>query len=415
MQKLSLIDIKLKAPGRYIKEEIMSCYESLDAFADLISIYPNSLKKYLDSTKVGSAVFKTKLEKYLKKGYKDIVVTYEKQIEEWVANITKNIQSYKSYQDVLTLEKVKCLCARYNMPTETAKMLRNLGMYHFYNNRARLAIEFIKLSLDIIENTSATDLLFEYNSDLGLIYYYEHEYIQAKQVLEAVSYLRCNNSLDKEVLFHYLYRLGNVYTELKKYEEARNNFLLALNYHQNSYQKGSAVMNIGITHKREKALKKSLNCYLQSLECFDSDDETSIAIINNNIAELYREMGDCSRALLYCNKALEHIGTTNIQKQFIFFQTYTQIKIEQNEPMEAVERLLELMAKCKDVFTYRKHIVEAIEILIKYAINANNEAIILRLELELIQLIQSSDSAHSYVIELKSLLCDIYLYKRERR
>lgn len=412
MEKLNIKDIKLRSPGYYVRNEILQKYGSIDVFADSIGIYTDSVEKYLDSNKLGSATFKLKLVHCFDKGIDEIVVTKVEQIKRWVDNVTINLDMYKDATDIEVLQKIKAFCLKNKMQVETAKMLRNIGMNKFYNGKAGAAIELLNLSIEILENENKENLVFEYSSELGLVFFYESDYKKARETFNSISYIINKCEVSNRVLFTYYYRLGQTLRLLGRNKDSQEVLTKSLLYAENDYLKGNALMNIGIALKNENQYNKALEIYLDTYKYFDYSDNLSISILENNISELYKEKGDLDKALEYVNKALLGIGDSNIQKKFIYTQTYVQIKILQGEPAEAIQKLIDLIKYCKDRFLYRNHIIDGVRILIKYAVNVKNINIMKSLENEILKLINHEKRESRYILELKALLCDIFLYYR---
>lgn len=412
MQKLNLKDIKLRSAGYYVKNEILQKYDSIEAFADSINIYKDSVCKYLDSSKLGSATFKLKLVQCLDKGLNDIIITKESQIRNWVNDITNNICLYRSKDDIELLQKVKGLCIKYELQVETAKTLRAISTNNFYNNNSSTAIELLKLSIEILDNENENKLVFEYTSELALVYFYENDFKKANEIMRNIRYLISIYEFNNEVLHLYYYRLGQILRLLNKNKDAQEMFIKAFEYGYDNYYKGKALMNIGITLKNQKCYVKALEIYLDTYYYFEKNDTLSISILENNIAELYKEIHNYDKAIKYINKAIIRLGDTNIQKKFIYTQTYVQVKILQGEPKEAIHELISLIKRCNDRFLYKNHIIECMKILIKYSIKTKNIDIISNLEDRLLYLIKNEKKENRYIIELKALLCDIFLYNK---
>lgn len=417
MPKLTLKDIKIKSPGMQVKEEILKQFGNLEVFADKIGIYKNSLQKYLDSRKVGSDIFKLKLIHHLNKGYDQIVISEKNQLIQYVDLITENINKYNGKEDFKLLDKLQKLTLKYDLQLETAKMIRNLGMYNFYNNKPNTSVDLIRLSIDMSKKLYNYEMIFKFTSDLGLILYYENRYKLARKEMEDIENLNEKISIDPYYRCLYYYRTGNIYLELGKLRNARKMFETSMKFARDNYEIGKSIMNIGVTFKKEEKFSLAFDYYNMSLTKFAQDDFKNKGIIYNNIAELFRVQGLYEDALKNIEIAFKNLSNISEIDRFIFTQTYTQIMIDKGEPFEAIKLLLEFIQQCNDSNLYKKNVIEGIEILLHYTFVNSDISILNEIESILCKLVQFSSKINDeveYDKDVKSLLCNIYLFRKER-
>jgi len=87
MDKLALSDIKIKSPGKQIKEKIIDEFGDISNFAKKINMDTNTVKQYLKETKVGSETFKIRLCRIFDKGINELVKSEKEQIKDMVHTI----------------------------------------------------------------------------------------------------------------------------------------------------------------------------------------------------------------------------------------------------------------------------------------------------------------------------------------
>lgn len=404
MNKLKLKDIKIKSPGKQIKERILEQFESIEEFAQLVDLYPNSLQRYLRSRKIPNS-FKVKLVNVLNKGYDEIVLSENQQVRRLVESISENIEVYKGKNDIKILGRLKDLSIERNMVLETAKMNRNISLYYYDKEDISFAIEYMRLAISGIENNYS--FLVSCISLLGLMYFFKHNYSKSKEVLEeAEEFLPKIN--DNKILFYYYYRRGILYScmyekEPDKLEMAKEMFIKSLNFAKEKFELGNSIMNIGIVYKKQNAFEKAIRYYYKALKIFDDDFNRSV--IYNNLADGYKVIGKYEEALYYIKKAFGCLDDKSIVKSFIYYQTYVQIKMFKGESKEIIEKLKELLAKVDDFFIYSQSIFRGIETIIDYGKVYENTIVLKELDDLIVKLSEECDG--EYDKELKACSWDI--------
>lgn len=404
MKKLNLKDIKIKSSGKQIKEAILDEFDSIEEFATVIDLYPNSLKRYLRSTTVPNS-FKIKLVNTLSKGYNQVVLSEIQQIKLLVNEVSENIEAYKDEDDVKTLMQLKDLCLEKNMTSQIVKMNRNISIYYYYKDDMNFAIEYMRLAISGIENDYS--FLVSCKSWLGLMYFCKYNYSKSKEVLEAIEVF-IPKIRDDKILFYYYYRRGILYScmyenEQDKLDIAKQMFTKALEFAKEKFQVGFSIMNIGIVHKKKNDYENALNCYNKALEIFD--DDFSKSIIYNNLADTYKITASYEEALYYIKKAFEYLGDKNIVKSFIYYQTYVQIKMLKGESKEIIEKLKELLGKVDNFFIYSQSILRGIETIVNYGKIYENTTVLEELDDLIIKLRKECDG--EFEKELKACSWDI--------
>lgn len=404
MQKFNFDDIKIKSPREQIKESILEQYDSLDEFAELVNLYPDSLRRYLRSTKLPNS-FRLKLVNQLNKGYDEIVLSEEQQLKKLVDIIYKNIEVYKDEDDINALKKLKDLCLERNIILETAKMNRNISIYYYKKNHLNSAVEYMRWAIGGIKNDNY--FLAESISLLGLIYFCKHNYSKSKEILEDAQQLFLKIK-DNNILFHYYYRRGILYScmyekQKEKLELSINMFIKALKYTRERSHLGFTIMNIGIVYSKQNIYEKAIRYYNKALEVFE--DDFSKSVVYNNLADAHKVIGNYEKAAYYIKEAFRCLGTKNIVKSFIYYQTYVQIKILKGESTAIIEKLKELLAKVDDFFIYSQSIIRGINTIIDYGRIYENTKVLEELDALIMKL--REDSNDEYDKELKACSWDI--------
>jgi DNA phosphorothioation-dependent restriction protein DptG len=136
------------------------------------------------------------------------------------------------------------------------------------------------------------------------------------------------------------------------------------------------------------------------------------SIVYNNISEVYKILGQYDKALRYINKAFNCITDNDLARIFVYFNTYTEIKILMGERESVLDEFLALLVKVEDFHLYKGLIIEGISNMI--VIGSEDENILRRLESAIKGLIESNKcSNEEYIKELKICLENIRLCQKE--
>lgn len=401
MGKLTLKDLQLKKAGEYIKDAILQKYNSIDSFANEINRYASSVKSYLRQKECGSHKFKIMLMNKLGKSYDEIVKTKEFQLIQMVDNISSHVDEYNSKDDIIILEKLKDMCMNANLEVEFARMLHIIAMYHNIFNKRQSSIELLKHAISIMKYHKQLNYQIIAMSDLGLLYYLEHEYEKAKQVFfETEKYIDVVNNKDRFFIF---YRFGIVLNNIGLCTLAREKFNKSLEYADTKYDMANSVMNIGLTHKRENNIEKALDRYYMCLSLFE--DKLDLCHVYNNLAEAFRCINEHASALEYIEKAL------NIENEFsslnpIHVQTYIQIKLVTGSASEAIEKLALLLYEYKEGLKDTKYLKIGLTTMVDYCNDNNDMELLKKVKIMLVELIEEN-KYQGLNNELKTILYDI--------
>lgn len=404
--KLIPEDIKVLSEGQQIEKAILRDYENLQEFAAAIGMNYQTVKKYLRQENGGSGRFKQIMIQSLKISYFEIVRSKQQQVMRLVDQVSKNIKEYKNDTDLEMLEKLKDRCIELKLTTELAKMYRAIGMYHFNRNETYSAISFLQVAIDMVGQEKEKHLLAVYCSELGLVYFVKCDYEKAKSLYEEVQrQINSGVQLERKELFLHYYRYGLYFGNKQDFESAK--FLLnkALKNADENKDICMAIMNIGIIYEKQGDFRETLKYLRKALKMINKDDYTSISILHNNMAELYKLLGQYDKALSFVNKSLDYChqactDVKDVQRLFLQFTTYTEIKILMGEPWDALHKLMDILSQVNDFALYKSFIVDAIKSLA--FIDNEDRSILDSLEDIVIKLI--SDAAQENEIYRKELI-----------
>lgn len=336
-----------------------------------------------------------------------------REIEDCVELVTKNINEYNMESDLRFLEELRDLCIKEDMQIEMSKMYRNISMYYFQADNLNKAVIAMQLSIDLLSGKKCTGLLARYYSELGLIYFYNHEYIYSKRYNEETEVLlKQLHKADNKTLYLHYFRFGVLLSSMQEYESSRLMLDKALEYAKDNRDAGLAIMNIGLLYKRQKDMKTALRYYAKALCVVDRNDMKAKCIMYNNIAEVYKILCQYKKALHYIDKAFGCIIGNDMSRLFVCFNTYTEIKLLMGEKEAVFDEFMTLLLKVEDFHLYKGLIIEGLQNMIM--IGSEDEKILVRLEDAIAKLIDNNKYENDeYMKELKVCLGNIRLFLRE--
>jgi len=326
--------------------------------------------------------------------------------------VSQNIKTFNGEKDIDTLRLLRNTCDDKGLTAEAVKMCRAVGMYYFYRNNMIFARDKLRLAINKAEEIGRKDLVAAYSSELGLIFFYEHEHILAEVEYKNVEKLLPDISdIDKYILHLHYYRYGILHRTLHEYELAEHALEKALSYAEEKAEIGYTLMNIGIYYKLQLNFNKALEYYDKALDTFEKSDYFSKSIVYNNLAELYKVSGNYNRAMKHINKAFKYLDNKDASKLFIYFTTYTEIAVLLGEPEKALDKFLEMFFHIQDYAIYKSYIIENIDSLAKAG--AKDKKMLKKLEAVVAKLIEYTSAENlEYKQELERCLENIRMYMR---
>lgn len=332
MKKLEKKDIKILGEGAQLKKAILEKYSSIEEFYNKnnIPVSLNSYKTYLSRSKIFSDTFKCSLTQALNRDYNSIVKTKKRQIKDLVSYISINIHHYKTEKDFLTLEKLFELCREMEMSLERVLMCRAKARNYYYRNNTHKTIELYKYAIKEISKYERSENVL-LHSELADIYFRQSMVTKAQEQYKIAKYYIEQFNIKNQDKHVYYYYKGIMYINMNKLELARQYFENAVKFSVNNVDKAVSLSNIGLTYKKEKMYQKALKYYNEGLYCIDKDEKSIVSSIRNNIAEVYRVIGECDKAKKYLDYEVALSENNNIFSNYLLqISTYIQIQVQQD-------------------------------------------------------------------------------------
>jgi len=327
--------------------------------------------------------------------------------------VSKNIRRFAGEKDIETLRLLKNRCNEKGLIVEKVKLYRTTGMYYFYRNNIMFAMDKLNLAINTAKEIGRKDLVASYNSDIGLVYFYQHENKKAEMQYEYVEkLLPVIPELDRYILHLHCHRYGILHSRLHRFELAQGALEKALSCAGDKTDIGLTLMDIGINYDRQLNFNKALAYYNKALETFEESDYFSKSIVYNNLADMYKIIGNYRKALEYIIRAFDYLGNKDAARLFVYFTTYTEIVVLLGEPEKALDKFMEMFFKIEDFAIYKSLIIEGIDSLIMAG--AENVKMLEKLEAVVAKLIKyTSAENREYKNELDRCMENIHLCMQE--
>jgi len=340
----------------------------------------------------------------------DINEADNEKLKALVEYVSKNIRRFAGEKSIDILRLLKSRCNEKGLIVELVKLYRATGMYYLFRNNIMFAVDKLNLAINTAGEIGRKDLVAAYNSDIGLVYFYQHENKKAEMQYEYVEKLLPDiPELDKYILYLHYYRYGLLHSVLHEYELALETLEKALSYAEEKADIGYTLMNIGVSYKKQLNLNKALEYYNKALDTFEGRDYFSKSIVYNNLAELYKVTGSYGKAQEHINRAFEYLGNKDASKLFNYFATYTEIAVLLREPEKALDKFLEMLLSIENYAVYKSLIIEGIDSLT--TVGAENGKMLKKLENAVVKLIKyTSVENREYKNELENCLSNIRQY-----
>lgn len=341
------------------------------------------------------------------------VMSEHQQISDSVEQVAKEIKKYNKKSDFAVLKELRDLCIRENMTIEMAKMYRNIGMYYFYANNLSKAVISMQLAVELLKWENCISLLVEYYSELGLVYYYNREYLYAKRYYDETEELISKDTGTKlQILFLHYYRYGVLLSCIREDESAKVKLEKALIFSDSERHTAMAIMNLGIVSKNQGDIKAALEYYDKAICILKDKDMNVKGSIYNNIAEAYKVLGQYRKALDYMDKAFKCIKDNDLSLKFIYFNTYVEIKVLMDDREPVFDKFLSLLAKAEDYRIHKNLIIEGISNVAK--VGSRDADMLKRLGAAVAEIIKDNTyDNEDYLKGLKGCIQDIRKYQKE--
>lgn len=331
-------------------------------------------------------------------------------VEKCVDAVTKSIRGYNDKEALKILKNFTNLCIEQRLHTAKAKMHRNLAMSGLFTNNIEMAVEMMETAISEFQHQKNYALLGACYSDLGLIHFCNHDYVKARELYEkAEALLPSAPDTERRTVYNLYYRKGLLCSNSMEYIAARQHLEKAIEYADAKSDLGLAIMNIGITYKRDRDYEKACEYYNKALETFEKDDYLNRSATYNNLASLHMTFGQLDTALKYINMAFECLDNRDMTQLFIYFETYTELNALTGEAEKSIDKFIEMLSSIRDFYMYKSVIIESINSL-AIAVDENKK-LLEKLEAVVAKLIESTANTNTeYKRELEKCLENIRLY-----
>lgn len=413
--KLTSSDIIIFNEKQQIKQTLMREYGSLEAAADKLGLYCDTLQNYLRGSIKLPDKFKAKLCLTLNKGYDEIVISPEQQIMSYIDRIINNPILYDSQNDLDTFERIKNLCTDLKFNEGIGKTYYVIGRLYYRFANIDLAFKYFNDAIEVLElNENNCNVLIEIISKIAFQAYEQQNMNLACKYFDKAEFLilkHKKNINDNSLRVFYYYK--SIYLrELKEFEESRGYLQKAAELSNTPRNKASAICLIGLAYKLQGNFEKTIEFYNQALEVIGDYYNPTKSSIYNNMAEAYRTFGKLDEASYYIEKAFEYLGDFNDEARRInFFHTYACINADKGEDYKSFEKLMSYISNNKDYTIKKNYIIQAINLLIKFAEMRNDQIEFNNIKQVIISLIKEYDNEMNaeFLHNLKACLGDITL------
>ncbi|HEY6161214.1 MAG TPA: tetratricopeptide repeat protein [Bacteroidia bacterium] len=228
------------------------------------------------------------------------------------------LQTLGRYDEAIRNDS-SCLLIREQMQDTLglARILNNIGLVFSNKGESRIAIEYLKRSVELREVLNDSSGLPRSLTNYGLCFYDLGEYDKAlEQYFRALAIAERQNNKDDQASS--LNNIAIVYNAQEQYSRALDYYLRALKLKQELGVKkniASTMGNIGTLYQEMKQYDKALNYQLEALKIREElKDKKGLGTTNNNIGSIFKDLRQYDKALQYCTRSLEirrEIGDQN--------------------------------------------------------------------------------------------------------
>jgi tetratricopeptide (TPR) repeat protein len=413
--KLTSSDIIIFNEKQQIKQTLLKEYGSLEAAADKLGLYCDTLQNYLRGSIKLPDKFKAKLCLTLNKGYDEIVISPEQQIMSYISSIVDYPYLYDSHNDLETFEKIRNICVELKFYDGIGKAYFIIGTLYYKLGNIDLAFKYYNDAIEILElNSKSYNVLIEVTSRIAFQAYKQQNISFAGSYFDKaeLQMSKYKENIDYKSLFYFYYYKGVYLQELKELDLSRDYLYKASELAANSRWKAATVCLIGLSYKRQGEYKKAIEIYNESLSMVGDGNYPTKSSICNNIAEAYRAYGKLDEASYYIDKAFEYLGDTNDEARRInFFHTYACINVDKGEYTKNFENLISYITQNNNYIIDKEYIIQAITLLTKLAEMRNDQVEFNKIKEVIISLIKEYDNDMNtmFLHNLKACLGDIVL------
>ncbi len=231
-----------------------------------------------------------------------------------------NSSSPKNRQENATKDSLFHIIKTTKKPELKAKAFISLGRI-YQNNNIDSSTYYLNRALKLSKIAKLKKLEAESNSQLGILYYYTAQYLNAINYMkEAVEMYKDINDSNK--ISDILNNIGLVYTTIDKNDYAIDYLQQSVEIKKalhDDYNTALAYLNIGAIYMNMQKDSIAMKYMLKALPTFEKDLHSSdslnamsgLAYCYNNIGQIYQNKEEYDKALVYLKKSIKYLQTIN--------------------------------------------------------------------------------------------------------
>ncbi|MFZ5353093.1 MAG: tetratricopeptide repeat protein [Bacillota bacterium] len=248
-------------------------------------------------------------------------------IKEYVREVFENIRLYKEELDYEIIDILLRTSIENKLSIETIMMYGAKAEYLFGRGDINQAVELFRKAIKLAEKKD-NNLVVLFMVELADLYYREGMLPEAEAEYKLAESYANKQDIDVRTIFKYNYWRGIMLNSINKHFEARELFHTAYQYALTIEQKTAAMLNIGLTYKKEQRFEEAMDIYKKLLSLYGEKDLIGRGAVYNNIAVIEMERGCLKEALKNSIKAITLVAlTTDINNKVKFYHTYTQVRL----------------------------------------------------------------------------------------
>lgn len=233
--------------------------------------------------------------------------------------------------------------------TECVNQLYDQG-YDLIDKNPKLAYVYAQNCEKIaLKSKSIWHISRSYNL-LGILFYKQGNFKKAKAYFE--QHLSTSKALNNQLGIAFsLTNLGHIHLQLKQYDYAEKNYLMALEYHNilhNKTEVANGLINLGVVKHEQKQLEAAYENYEKALQTGKELNNYEIKAISlNNLAQVFLDKGEYEKAMAYNYDALELRELMGLEVDMVdSYLSIADIALKQKNPELALENLNLALGLC---------------------------------------------------------------------
>ena len=312
-----------------------------------------------------------------RKSEKDAIINHVQRIE-------NNIFEYNKKEDLEIMTKLNYFCYQNKLYLESAKMHKCISNYYYYHNKINISLEEMQKAVKVLKEHNLEEQLIQYTSDLGYIFYKNHEYVKCEKQYSKVEILLdlYSGNNDRYLSFNHFLRSGMLKCSLGEYEEAKNSFENAMLSVNTNSEKGQLIMQMGVLSKKQKDFKGAAKYYFDAIKQFSASDKNNLCNGYNHMADMYKEIGEIDKALSYIENIMKNRNDTDYYNLYNAFTTYTEIMVMCGTPDKVLQQFKKLLSEIEEQTVFNRFLLDGVNLII----DMGNEDIEILRELEMLVL-----------------------------